>query len=190
MKRKIVRIDEELCDGCGDCVPSCHEGAIEIVDGKARLISDKLCDGIGDCLGECPQGAISIIEREAEGYDEVLVQARQAAAQLGVRLRQRGRTPAQADDGERESFIRCAVDRETDPAVLGELENEIRQVLADIKLAVRDWKKMRAKMIETKQALEQGRFVLNRETVLFIVVGAVQRVPGREIAITAHRCVP
>jgi Fe-S-cluster-containing hydrogenase component 2 len=80
MKRKIVRIDEELCDGCGDCVPSCHEGAIEIVDGKARLISDRLCDGIGDCLGECPQGAITIVERDAEDYDEALVRARQVAA--------------------------------------------------------------------------------------------------------------
>lgn len=104
MKRKIVRIDEELCDGCGDCIPSCHEGAIEIVDGKARLISDKLCDGIGDCLGECPQGAISIIEREAEGYDEALVQARQAAAQKpvsggcpGSRAQAMNRAPA-ADD--------------------------------------------------------------------------------------------
>lgn len=76
MKRKIIEIDPELCDGCGECVPSCHEGAIEIVDGKARLMSDRLCDGLGDCLGECPQGAITMVEREAEDYDERLVQAR------------------------------------------------------------------------------------------------------------------
>lgn len=76
MKRRIIEIDPELCDGCAECVPSCHEGAIEIVDGKARLASDRLCDGLGDCLGECPQGAIRMVEREAEDYDERLVQAR------------------------------------------------------------------------------------------------------------------
>ncbi len=79
MIREIVRIDEERCDGCGDCVPSCHEGAIEIVDGKARLSSDRLCDGLGDCLGHCPQGAIEIVRREAADYDEELVAAHLAA---------------------------------------------------------------------------------------------------------------
>ncbi len=68
--REMVHIDEELCDGCGDCVPSCAEGAIQIIDGKARLISDNLCDGLGACLGHCPQGAITVTRREAEGYDE------------------------------------------------------------------------------------------------------------------------
>lgn len=70
MKRKIVKIDEEKCNGCGQCVPSCHEGAIRIMDGKAKLIKDALCDGLGACLGECPKGAIAIEEREADQFSE------------------------------------------------------------------------------------------------------------------------
>jgi NAD-dependent dihydropyrimidine dehydrogenase PreA subunit len=68
--RKIVKIDEEKCDGCGVCVPACAEGAIQIIDGKAKLISEIYCDGLGACLGECPQGAITIEEREAKEFDE------------------------------------------------------------------------------------------------------------------------
>jgi ferredoxin len=71
--RKIVEIDEEKCDGCGDCVPSCAEGAIRIINGKAKVVSETYCDGFGACLGECPQGAISIVEREAPEYDEAAV---------------------------------------------------------------------------------------------------------------------
>ncbi len=68
--RKIVKIDEEKCDGCGECVIACAEGAIEIVDGKARLVSETYCDGLGACLGTCPRGAITIEEREAREFDE------------------------------------------------------------------------------------------------------------------------
>jgi ferredoxin len=70
MLRKIIWINEYKCDGCGNCVPECHEGALQIIDGKARLISDLFCDGLGACLGHCPTGALTIEEREAEKYDE------------------------------------------------------------------------------------------------------------------------
>ena len=69
-KRKIIEINEDKCDGCGECVPNCHEGALQIIDGKARLISDLFCDGLGACIGHCPTGAMKIVEREAEDYDE------------------------------------------------------------------------------------------------------------------------
>jgi Pyruvate/2-oxoacid:ferredoxin oxidoreductase delta subunit len=79
MVRKLIQIDEEKCNGCCLCVSACHEGAIEIIDGKAKLVSDEYCDGLGDCLPECPQDAISIIERKAAPFDEESVKERKKA---------------------------------------------------------------------------------------------------------------
>ena len=78
--RNIIRIDEELCDGCGECVPSCVEGALQIVNGKARLVSDALCDGLGACLGECPTGALTVVARDAADFDEIAAGIHAAAS--------------------------------------------------------------------------------------------------------------
>ncbi len=78
--RNIIEIDEELCDGCGQCIPGCQEGALVLVDGKARLIAEKLCDGLGACLGVCPTGALKVIEREADAFDQAEVERRMQEA--------------------------------------------------------------------------------------------------------------
>ncbi len=82
--RKIIRIDDSKCDGCGICAQACHEGAIVIENGKAKLVSDIYCDGLGDCIGECPRGAISFVMREAAAYDEAAVKARMAEKKSGL----------------------------------------------------------------------------------------------------------
>ncbi len=84
MKRKIIEIDEEKCTGCGLCIPDCPEGALQIIDGKARLVSDLFCDGLGACIGTCPEGAISVIEREAEPYSEEAVMEKIVPQGMGV----------------------------------------------------------------------------------------------------------
>ncbi len=98
MKRAIIEINEDLCDGCGLCIPGCPEGALRIVDGKARLVGDILCDGLGACVGECPTGALKVVERDAEAYDERLVianiagQGAQAVADHLRHLEEHGQT--------------------------------------------------------------------------------------------------
>ncbi len=76
MKRDILKIDEELCNGCGQCVPNCHEGALQVIDGKVRIVSELMCDGLGACIGHCPEGAITIETREAEPYSEAFVMSK------------------------------------------------------------------------------------------------------------------
>ena len=109
--RKIIKINEDKCDGCGICANACHEGAIAMVDGKAKLISDSYCDGLGDCIGECPMGAITFEERPADAYDEVTVKARMAAKKVdakqplacgcpGSMARSLPKEPAQSAPGE------------------------------------------------------------------------------------------
>jgi len=82
MKRKIIRIDEEKCTGCGECIPDCPEGALKIINGKARLVKESLCDGLGSCVGRCPTGALTVEEREAESFDEEEARRNMQAGQV------------------------------------------------------------------------------------------------------------
>lgn len=92
-KRKIVQIDEAKCTGCGLCIPNCAEGALQIINGKAKLITDKFCDGLGACLGHCPEDAITIIEREAEEFDEKAVEAHLHKQKVTTHVHQPGPQP-------------------------------------------------------------------------------------------------
>ncbi len=129
MIRQIIKIDEDKCTGCGLCVSACHEGAIGLVDGKAKLLRDDYCDGLGNCLPACPTGAITFEEREAPAYDEAAVKAAQAA---------RGNSAPQGFScpGSRSQTIeRKPVEASLAPDAVESTQSELRQWPVQIQLA-------------------------------------------------------
>jgi NAD-dependent dihydropyrimidine dehydrogenase PreA subunit len=140
MKRKIVEIDAEKCNGCGLCAKACHEGAIAMVDGKARLVKDDYCDGMGDCLPACPTGAITITEREAAAYDEKAVAQRKAESQAKPAAAPHGNMPDRHSlgGGGCPGKMARAIKRETENSTLQPgtptLTSQLRQWPVQIKL--------------------------------------------------------
>ncbi|NLK00367.1 MAG: 4Fe-4S binding protein [Clostridia bacterium] len=130
MKRQIIKIDEEKCNGCGICVNACHEGALEVVDGKARLVSESYCDGLGDCLPECPMGAISLEERTAKPFDEIAVKKRMRKRQAKKETLDCGCPGTLAKVIERKSQV-TEVPRET---VMPDYASQLRQWPCQLKL--------------------------------------------------------
>ena len=130
MLRQIIQIDEEKCNGCGLCAAACHEDAIGMVDGKAKLLRDDYCDGLGDCLPACPTGAISFVQREAAAYDEAAVLARKAEA-----LRNSALVQTPPSGGCPGSRSRILMHDDTIPASAGAVPSQLRQWPVQIKLA-------------------------------------------------------
>ncbi len=130
MKRRIIHIDEDKCNGCGACAAACHENAIGMVDGKAKLLRDDYCDGLGDCLPQCPTGAITFVEREAAAYDEAAVKANQA------KLKQQNHTPAHPHAGGCPGAAARALNNRPAAPVSdsGERPSQLRQWPVQIKL--------------------------------------------------------
>ena len=130
MKRRIIHIDEDKCNGCGACAAACHENAIGMVDGKAKLLHDDYCDGLGDCLPQCPTGAITFVEREAAAYDEAAVKANQA------KLKQENHAPAHPHIGGCPGAAARALNNRTAAPVSdsGQRPSQLRQWPVQIKL--------------------------------------------------------
>ena len=126
MIRKIIQIDQERCNGCGACAAACHEGAIGMVDGKAKLLRDDYCDGLGDCLPACPTGAITFVEREAAAYDEAAVQAAKKASTAPA--------PAGGCPGMRSRMLHRETPPSTGPAPAADRPSELRQWPVQLKL--------------------------------------------------------
>lgn len=130
MKRRIIHIDEDKCNGCGACAAACHENAIGMVNGKAKLMRDDYCDGLGDCLPQCPTGAITFVEREAAAYDEAAVKANQA------KLKQQSQAPAHPHIGGCPGAAARALNNRPAAPVndSGERPSQLRQWPVQIKL--------------------------------------------------------
>mgnify|MGYP004516522959 FL=1 len=135
MKRRIIAIDREQCNGCGACAAACHEGAIAMVDGKAKLMRDDYCDGLGDCLPACPTGAISFVEREAAAYDEAAVMAnkQKMMQEKQEKMRKEGMTLPCGCPGTRSRRIEHA-ESESPAAVSAEPVSRLAQWPVQIKL--------------------------------------------------------
>ena len=130
MIRKIVKIDEEKCNGCGLCISGCHEGALQLIDGKARLVSDSYCDGLGACLPECPVGAMTIEERDTDAFDEEAVKERMAATAAPAKV-----PPlACGCPGTHSRLIEKVVPAEPVPATAAAVQSQLRQWPCQIKL--------------------------------------------------------
>ena len=130
MIRKIIHIDEEKCNGCGICASACHEGAIDIIDGKAKLVREHFCDGFGDCLPGCPTGAITFEEREAPAYDEAAVKQAQQLKQQGKMQREGMQIPHGGCPGSRMRQMK----RETTAPTENKMESQLQQWPVQIKL--------------------------------------------------------